>query len=166
MSKFKPTQSCILEQCMTLAKISLHCILKGDSKLYFTHYLCVVIISFNLVLYKFVISTYFFVKFFSCLCVFYVLHLFYILNFYVIWIEFITFVEWSSLIYNTSARHEWSESDTSATWILHKRHKCNTSAARVKNFNFHNDASKNIFFTPLYLLYGKWKTTRRVTISF
>ena len=85
----------------------------------------------------------------------------------------------SSLIYNTSARHEWHECDTDATRV---RHECNTSATRttqvrqecytnvtnetrVKNFDFDTDTSKNIF-TSLYLLYSKWKTTRGRTISF
>ena len=85
----------------------------------------------------------------------------------------------SSLIYNTSARHEWHECDTDATRV---RHECNTSATRttqvrqecytndsnetwVKNFYFDTDTSKNIF-TYLYLLYSKWKTTRGRTISF
>ena len=72
----------------------------------------------------------------------------------------------SSLIYNTSARHERQESDASAalaTWVRHERRKYDTNAKRVKNYDFDNDTSKNIF-TPLYLLYGKWKTTRRGTI--
>ena len=44
----------------------------------------------------------------------------------------------SSLIYNTSARHE--------------RHECDTSATRVKNFDFDNDTGKNIFSHP-YIYY-------------
>ena len=92
----------------------------------------------------------------------------------------------SSLIYNTSARHErhecdtsdtsvtiatqvrndWGTSDTTATRVytnntsetrlLHERH---ASVTRVKNFDYFD------IFTPLYLLYGKWKITRRGTIS-
>ena len=61
----------------------------------------------------------------------------------------------SSLIYNTSTRHEQHECDTS-----------DTSATRMKNFDFDNDTIKKHIFTPLYLLYGKWKITRRGTISF
>ena len=55
---------------------------------------------------------------------------------------------WSSLIYNTSPRHErrkcdmsatqttrvqheWDTSDTSATQMLHERHKCDTIATRT-----------------------------------
>ena len=68
----------------------------------------------------------------------------------------ITCFKWSSLIYNTSARHERHKCNTSATLatrVRHERHACNTSATQV-------------IFTPLYLLYDKWKTTRRGTISF
>ena len=74
----------------------------------------------------------------------------------------------SSLIYNTSARnerherHKYDMSATqatrvrleqykckaSATQVLHKWHKCNTSATRVKNIEFDNDTSKNIFSHP------------------
>ena len=60
-----------------------------------------------------------------------------------------------SLIYNTSARHEqheWDTSDTSATWMLHKTkrvwHECytnDTSATRLKNVDFDNDPSENMF---------------------
>ena len=45
---------------------------------------------------------------------------------------------WSSLVYDTSARHEQHESDASAT--------------RVKNFDFDNDTGKNIFSNP-YIYY-------------
>ena len=34
---------------------------------------------------------------------------------------------WSSLVYNTSARHERHECNTSATRVLHKRYGCDTS---------------------------------------
>ena len=78
----------------------------------------------------------------------------------------------SSLIYNTSARHERHECDTNATRVWHEwdmngtsatqvrssttwttrvRHKCytnNTSATGVKNFDFGNDTSENIFSQP------------------
>ena len=37
----------------------------------------------------------------------------------------------SSLIYNTSARHEQHECDTSETWATRVRHKCDTSATRT-----------------------------------
>ena len=76
--------------------------------------------------------------------------------------------QWSSLIYNTSARHERHEcdtSDTSETRETRMRHKCDTSATRttrvrhecytndrgatrVKNFDFDNDTNKNIFLHP------------------
>ena len=72
---------------------------------------------------------------------------------------------WSSLIYNTSARHErhecdtsdtnaslatrvqrkWDTSDTSAVQVRHECFTKNTSARRVKNFDFDNNTSKNIF---------------------
>ena len=64
----------------------------------------------------------------------------------------------SSLIYNTSARHErheWHECKTSKTWATRVRHECytnDTSATRVKNFDFHNNTSKNIFSHP-YIYY-------------
>ena len=41
-------------------------------------------------------------------------------------------------MYNTSARHE--------------RHECDTSATRVKNFDFDNDTGKNTFSHP-YIYY-------------
>ena len=88
----------------------------------------------------------------------------------------------SSLIYNTSSRHlqhqcntsvtlatqmqhEWDTREMSATQVWHECYTNATSVTRVKNFNFDNDTCKNIF-TLLYLLHGKWKTTRRGTISF
>ena len=71
----------------------------------------------------------------------------------------------TSLIYNTSARHEgherntsdtnasrglhyqheWDTSDTSATQMWHKCYTNDTSATRVKNFDFDKDTSKNMF---------------------
>ena len=47
----------------------------------------------------------------------------------------------SSLFYNTSARHEWHEFDTN-----------DTISTQVKNFDFGNDASENIFSHP-YISY-------------
>ena len=81
----------------------------------------------------------------------------------------------SSLIYNTSdrhERHERHESNTSAilaTRVRHKRHKCDMSATRtarvlhrcytndksatrVKKYDFDNDTSKDIF-SHLYIYY-------------
>ena len=61
----------------------------------------------------------------------------------------------SSLIYNTSARHERHECDTSATRATPVRHECytnDTSATRVKSFDFDSDMSKNIFLHP-YIYY-------------
>ena len=57
----------------------------------------------------------------------------------------------SSLIYNTSARQEGHVCDMSATLMTRVRHECGTSATRttrVKNFDFDNDTSKNIFSHP------------------
>ena len=57
----------------------------------------------------------------------------------------------SSLFYNTSARHKRHKSNTRATWttrVLHKRHECDTSVTRVKNFDFDDDTSHNIFSHP------------------
>ena len=87
---------------------------------------------------------------------------------------------WSSLIYNTTAKHERHECDTNATQLRHERHEwdtsatpvlnerhdCDTSATRmrhecytndtiatqVKNFDFDNNTSKNIFSHP-YVYY-------------
>ena len=56
-------------------------------------------------------------------------------------------------------------SNTSATQVRHECYTNDTSETRVKIFDFDSDMSKNIF-TPLYLLYGKWKTTGGGTISF
>ena len=82
--------------------------------------------------------------------------------------RFASFVncEGSSLIYNTSARHERHECDTSATLVtrvrhecdtsatrvLYERHECDTSATLVKIFDFDNGTSKNIFSHP-YIYY-------------
>ena len=47
--------------------------------------------------------------------------------------------------------HEWDTNDTSATRVLHEQHECNTnntSPTRVKNFNFGNHASENIYSQP------------------
>ena len=66
-------------------------------------------------------------------------------------------------------RHECDTSDTNVTRVRHKRHKCDssetratqmrherykndTSATRVKNFDFDNDTSENIFSHP-YISY-------------
>ena len=57
----------------------------------------------------------------------------------------------SSLIYNTSARHERHECETGATFatrLLHKRQECDTS----EKFDFDNDTCKNIFSHP-YIYY-------------
>ena len=78
----------------------------------------------------------------------------------------------SSLICNTSARHECDTSDTSVTRAAPVRHEWNTSTTQTTRV-WHESkililittgTKKN--FTPLYLLYGKWKITRRETISF
>ena len=82
----------------------------------------------------------------------------------------------SSLIYNTSARHErhkcdtsdtnatrkgheQHECDTSATRVLHERHECDTSATRTtrvrhewKIFDFDSNTSKTMFLHP-YIYY-------------
>ena len=62
----------------------------------------------------------------------------------------------SSLIYNTSARHERHECDTSATPTT----ECDTNATRttrvrheLKNFDFDNDTSKNIFHIPIFTIW-------------
>ena len=59
-------------------------------------------------------------------------------------------------------QHECDTSEMSATRVRHKRQECNTgvtrvlhkdtSATRVKNFDFDNDTSKNIFSRP-YIYY-------------
>ena len=86
-------------------------------------------------------------------------------------------IRWSFLIDNTSARHEQHERhecnmsgtlviqmrqnyDTSATLRTRVRHKCytyDTSATQVKNFDFDNDKSKNIFLHPyIYYMASEW----------
>ena len=45
---------------------------------------------------------------------------------------------WSSLIYNTSSRHEWHECDTSATRM---RHECDTNATQARHECYTNDTS-------------------------
>ena len=54
----------------------------------------------------------------------------------------------SSLIYNTSVRHERHECDTNATRVPHEFYTNETSVTRVKNFDFDNDTSKNVFPHP------------------
>ena len=59
-------------------------------------------------------------------------------------------------------QHECENSKMSATRVRHKRQECNTgvtrvrhkdtSETRVKNFDFDNDTSKNIFSRP-YIYY-------------
>ena len=81
---------------------------------------------------------------------------------------------WTSLIYNTSARHERHECDTNATWVGHKcdmnatwtrrvRHECNTSATprtrvwhKWKNFDFDSD-TKTYFYTLIFTI---WQSKR------
>ena len=88
---------------------------------------------------------------------------------------------WSSLFYNTTARHERCEcnangttstrvqheqnecntSETWATWVRYKcdtsatrvQYKCNKSATRVKNFDFDNSTSKNTFSQPILAIW-------------
>ena len=66
---------------------------------------------------------------------------------YVAWCNYCRF----GLFYNTSGRHErheWDTNDTSTTRRTRVRHECytnDTSATRVKNFDFHNEMSENIF---------------------
>ena len=83
----------------------------------------------------------------------------------------------SSLFYNTSARQERYEgdtSDTSPTWVQDKcdtsarpaRHECyakDTNATRVKNFDFDNDTSENIFSRPgiSYMAYERLQGEKR-----
>ena len=58
---------------------------------------------------------------------------------------------WSSLIYNTSARHERHEFNTSAERATRVQHECHTNGTcttLVKNFDFDNDTSENIFWNP------------------
>ena len=69
---------------------------------------------------------------------------------------------WYTLIYNTTAKHERNEcdtSDTNATRVRHKGHECDRSATRVlherhewKIFDFDNYTSKNIF-SHCYIYY-------------
>ena len=42
--------------------------------------------------------------------------------------------------------------DTSAIRVRHERHKCDTSATRVKNFDFDDDTCRKIF-SHLYIYY-------------
>ena len=75
----------------------------------------------------------------------------------------------SSLIYNTSAKHErqecdtsntnatrvqheWDTSDTSATRVLYECYTNDASTKRVKYFDFDNSTGKNIFSQP-YIYY-------------
>ena len=65
------------------------------------------------------------------------------------------FVNDGSLFYNTSADTSDTSADTSDTSATRVRHECYTngrSATRVKNFDFDNDASENIF-SDFYIYY-------------
>ena len=52
----------------------------------------------------------------------------------------------------TRMRHKQHECNTSETHMTRMRHKCDMSVTRVKNVDFDNDASKNIFSHP-YIYY-------------
>ena len=61
---------------------------------------------------------------------------------------------------NDTGPHEWDKSHTSETrpkWttqVLNEYYTNDTSAARVKNFDFDNDTTENIFFdTPVLAMY-------------
>ena len=61
-------------------------------------------------------------------------------------------IRWSRLFYNTSARaqqHQCDTSGTSLTRVRHEPHECDKSATRVKNFDFGNGMSENNFHTPI-----------------
>ena len=45
-------------------------------------------------------------------------------------------------------QHGCYTKDMSATRVLHEQHECDTSATRVKIFDFDNDTSENIFSHP------------------
>ena len=88
------------------------------------------------------------------------------------WME-TTICVWSSLFYNTTARHKRHEGDTNnmsetrvqqerhecntnATEVLHKRHECNTSATRTTRVRqewniliFITTGLKTCFLTPI-----------------
>ena len=88
-------------------------------------------------------------------------------------IAVISVLQWSSLFYNTSARHERREcntndtspirgqheqhecnmSETGATWVPHECNTNDMSVARVKNFDFDNDTSENIFSHPILAIW-------------
>ena len=62
----------------------------------------------------------------------------------------------SSLIYNTSARHERHECDTSdtcATQVRHESYMNDTSATRVKNFFLITTRVKTYFHTLIFTLW-------------
>ena len=58
----------------------------------------------------------------------------------------------------TRVRHKWHECNTTATRVLNERNECDTSytsdasGTRVRNFDFDNDTSENIFSCP-YICY-------------
>ena len=55
----------------------------------------------------------------------------------------------------TRVRHEQHECNTIVKRVLHERYECDTNATRttrVRNFNFDNDTSENIFSYP-YISY-------------
>ena len=75
---------------------------------------------------------------------------------------------WSSLFYNTNARHERHEchtGDANATLVLHERHECHECYKNDRhendtswNVDFDNDTSENIFSYP----YNSYITNERL----
>ena len=57
----------------------------------------------------------------------------------------------------TQVGHECWTNNTSATPVLHERDECDTT----EKFWFWKRHELKYIFTPLYWLYGKWKTIRR-----
>ena len=56
----------------------------------------------------------------------------------------------SSLIYNTSATHERHECNTSAMQVRHECYANDTSASRVKNFDFKTTSLKTYFHKLIF----------------
>ena len=70
----------------------------------------------------------------------------------------------SSLFYNTQVSDTSDTSATRTVWVRRECYTNDTSAIRVKKFDFDNNTSENIYFSHPCI--SKWEITRKRTISF
>ena len=56
-------------------------------------------------------------------------------------------------MYRRKTKNRKKTSNTSATRVLNERNECDTSAIRVKSFNFHDSTSESKFHTPILAIW-------------